>query len=1035
MKPRLGRTIVILILIVFVLVLAISGRWWFPFVSRIVGSNTEGVQAWTGLIQVPLGIIATILTAVGVYLAWPTKPETPPPVRQRETHAKQLPPLSVLIPISRHRELSKVSELLKERSSVVITGIAGVGKSTLLALSVRQIDEIDNLYTDVCYHRIVERDKHQERLGRLLMDVILALDPLATVTSSESSALFGQVRKLTVNRKVLLAIDNADEEESMTAVQMVIDNLPDFTIAVTSRRISWQNITVFPLEGMNTAECLELFEATLDKPLDKAGNQAVTELCELVKGHPMMITHLALEAKRNISPQALRTVQQSLDLDRGLSLKFDSIVSSLPQKCHRVLTIIGLLESATVRVDLVKEVGQVSIENLEQLREQQLIHLQPDRQCFMVHELVRRWSRDKLENERKNPREKVEIEQFQVRMAEFYCRFVKRSLSDAESLRLVDDEWPNILGLIDSLEDSVVTLKLVDEIIGDHFEDPNGYVPRRKQTTSLIDRSTRLQQYTNEVGGLLAARVEKNLGHFFYWRGDHENAESLFLRARERYKAANDLAGEACCIWLLGYLADDENRYSEAFSLYTQGTELAKKIPSMPELVAAGHHLIGCTLYHQGHYRRAEREFHHAVNLINKNDACHLYARIERRLGALALEFGKFDEAKTRLDNALALAGRIERPRDAARISRQLGLLYLRLGDFEKAEAMFAAALETFTELQAERGIGYTLCGMAQLRLKQNDLAAAKKLCEQSLDIAVKKKSLYGEAAAYEQLGRILEAQGAAGPEINHQYKHAYNLYKMIDHQRAQPVHELLKSRGGIELQFPPDLRGVLFDLMDTLAYMEPEIYEKVHQSFAETLGVSTERFNWGWSNSRVQASRGLFTSTAERINSVVTALGLSIADEELTRMAQQEETMWRDAVKLYQGTVSLLETIRKAGLRVAIVCNGSIAMAGLAESLELAPLVDSFTISCKVESMKPEPAIYASVVEELKLDCAQCVFIGDGNDRELDGASELGIYTIKVNRPRAPYANLSNESRGWDYEVNDLEELKSLFESRAIHN
>jgi FMN phosphatase YigB (HAD superfamily) len=105
--------------------------------------------------------------------------------------------------------------------------------------------------------------------------------------------------------------------------------------------------------------------------------------------------------------------------------------------------------------------------------------------------------------------------------------------------------------------------------------------------------------------------------------------------------------------------------------------------------------------------------------------------------------------------------------------------------------------------------------------------------------------------------------------------------------------------------------------------------------------------------------------------------------------------------------------------------------MSCLADALGLIPLIDSFTISCKVKSTKPERAIYASVIEELKLDWAQCVFIGDGNDRELDGANELGIYTIKVNRPRAPYANLANESRHWDYEVNDLEELRALFESR----
>ena len=1036
MKPRLGRTMVILILLVFVVVLAISGRWWFPLVIRIVSSNTEGVQAWSGVAQVLLAIVGIVLAALALKSSahgdGKASHASEQPINQNRTPAKQFPPLSVL-PIGRTRELGKISQLLKKRISVVITGIPGIGKSTVLALVVQQIGNVDNVYTDICYHRLAERDSEEERLERLLLSVIMALDPFASVNSSESATLFGQVRKLTVRRKVLLAIDNADDEASQTTVQMVLDQLPDLTLAVTSRRTTWQNITVFRLDGLETAECLKLFKATLDKPLDKAATQAATELCELVKGHPMMITHLALEANEgNLSLQDLRADQRNLDIDRNLSRRFDSIVSRLRPECHQVLNIIGLLDTATVRIDLVNEVGAVSIENLEQLREQHLIHLQPDRRRFIVHELIRRWRQKKLEIERGDVLKKVELEQLQTRIAEFYCQLRKKSQTNAESLRQIDDEWPNILGLIDNLADPAIVLKLVDETIGDHFDDPNGYVPRRKQTTSLIVRSEMLQRYTNQVGGLLAARVEKNLGHFFYWRGDHKNAESLFLRARERYKAANDLAGEACCIWLLGYLADDENRYSQAFTLYTQGTELAQRItPLKPELVAAGHHLIGCTLYHQGHYRDAEREFLHALNLIDKDESCHLYARIERRLGSLALESENFEGAETRLRNALELAQQIERPRDAARISRQLGLLYLCRNELDRAEEMFDEALRLFKELQAQRGIGYTLHGLARLRQQQNRLAAAKDLCQQSLSIAVATRSLYGEAAAYEQLGKILEAQRAATSEINRQYRHAYNLYKLIDHQRAQQLRELLKARGGIELQFPANFRGVLFDLMDTLAHLNPGVYEEVHQDFANTLGVSAERFHWAWGNSRIQASRGLFTSTAERIKWVVAALRVRISDEKLAQMVEQEEAMWRDNVKLYDGTVALLQTIRGLGLRVAIVCNGSIAMACLAEALELIPLIDLFTISCKVGSTKPERAIYASVLKELKLDGSQCVFIGDGNDRELDGARELGIYTIKVNRPRAPYANLSNESRNWDYEVNELEELKALFESR----
>ncbi len=1007
------------------------------------------IQSWTGLIGV---ILALLMLVVGIvaYLqqkrsrAGPpfeeTKPQlggsVPLPGNQldRPATTRHLPPLSVLNPVGRDLEVQKVFDALVSLTSVVITGIAGVGKSTVLALAIRKFDTMkSSLYTDICFHRIVERDTEEERLGRLLSSVIVSLNPLAKVESADLSALFAQVQRLMAGRNVLLAIDNVDDTESHNIIQKVLENLPQLTLAVTSRQMVWQNLNVIRLDGISDSDGVRLFEDTLETSLDETDKQTVALLCKRVQGHPMMITHLALEARSNRKrPEAIKTTLASLGIDRDLGRRFDSIHNHLPDNCHRAIKLIGTLDTATLRTDLVKQVAKVSMEDLEQMEDQYLIHFYPDGRRFTVHELIRSWCRKKLQYVDQNNQNKEELQHLQTRSVEFYCQLLKQhSRGTPEDLAEIDAEWPNILGLIDSVSDPNVVLTLLDETIGDHFDDPNGYVPRRKQTLSLLTRSERLLRFTNEVGGLLAARIEKNLGHFFYWRGDYDKAEALFLRSRDRYKAEADTAGEVATTWLLGYLADDENRYSEAQALYERGTRLAEQArPFDSELIAVGHHLIGCTLYHQGRFNEAETEFRRARSLVDQDTALHLVARIERRLGSVALELGRFDEAEKTFYAVAELVKLIGRPRDASRIARHLGVLYLRRDDLKKSEEFLEQALNGFKELHAQRGIGYTLHGLARLRCKQGRLREANELCRESLDHARNTRSLYGEAAAYEELANIFEAEGATEKEINRQRYKACNIYNVIGHQRANELMKRLKEIGAMPSEFPKDASGTLFDLMDTLAYMEPEVYESTHQKFAGYLGVSSERFKWAWTMSREQSSTGVFGTTESRIQWVAKALEVTPTDEkQFLRIVEEEEAMWRDGVRLYDDTIPLLQTLRSLGLRLAIVSNGPVAMGGLSKSLGLSSFVDAFILSSKIGVTKPGRLIYTRAIDQLRLQASQCIFVGDGNDHELDGAREVGMYTIKVKRPRGPYANLKDESLDWDREVDNLQELRVLFE------
>ncbi|MEJ2155713.1 MAG: HAD-IA family hydrolase [Desulfobacteraceae bacterium] len=139
-------------------------------------------------------------------------------------------------------------------------------------------------------------------------------------------------------------------------------------------------------------------------------------------------------------------------------------------------------------------------------------------------------------------------------------------------------------------------------------------------------------------------------------------------------------------------------------------------------------------------------------------------------------------------------------------------------------------------------------------------------------------------------------------------------------------------------------IKGVIFDLMDTLAYIDSEIYLSTHHQFAEIMGVSWERFNDTWKMSRPKALTGFI-----------------------------------------------------------------------------------FILSCKVGHKKPDQIIYKKALEALELSPLECVFVGDGNDFELDGAKSIGMHTIRITRPLGPYASSSNQSTAFDFQVASLSELHQL--------
>lgn len=86
------------------------------------------------------------------------------------------------------------------------------------------------------------------------------------------------------------------------------------------------------------------------------------------------------------------------------------------------------------------------------------------------------------------------------------------------------------------------------------------------------------------------------------------------------------------------------------------------------------------------------------------------------------------------------------------------------------------------------------------------------------------------------------------------------------------------------------------------------------------------------------------------------------------------------------------LEALRARGLKLAVVTNSFAEDVAGWESSPLRRLFDVALFSCVAGLAKPDPEIYLLACRELQVRPDRALFIGDGEDDELDGARSAGL-------------------------------------------
>ncbi|MEJ2155711.1 MAG: tetratricopeptide repeat protein [Desulfobacteraceae bacterium] len=502
-----------------------------------------------------------------------------------------------------------VDELLtavQNRQSIILTGEPGIGKSTVHSAVYYHLKrKINPVGQTICYYRLIEEGTLKDRLAKIQSEIYDSIKPSSGGESKSPQDIVKYIKSYTAKYRLYFFIDNVDDDCSVRSLVEMYHDCPQIIYVVTSRCNVWDMAKMIEVIGLASEDGYELIKKAyetgrhikFDDLLEKEYRSIETsisfdnfkinkrielmQLSDKVMGHPMILEDFGAKLRlERFTTDKLVGEYQTVDVAKMLDDKYEKIekmiFNKLPEIAHECFFIIGLLDTSDISCEIAQYIGNINEKILKVLDDYFLIRLSPSEHYFSVHQTFRTWCRHKYIKHG----DVAKINHSIIKLGELYLNKAAQKQFPIEVIR---KEWPNILKIIDSSVNAEISLKILDLAIGDNYDDPNGYIPQ-KSLMGIILQDSRIEKLQNDLSEitdhLLKAKIQKNIGHFYYWRGEYNIAEKFFLEAKSNYEMASSnnsdnfqsaLEGIAATTSLLGYIADDENRFTEAENYYKTG--------------------------------------------------------------------------------------------------------------------------------------------------------------------------------------------------------------------------------------------------------------------------------------------------------------------------------------------------------------------------------------------------------------------------------------------------------------------------------
>jgi putative hydrolase of the HAD superfamily len=195
--------------------------------------------------------------------------------------------------------------------------------------------------------------------------------------------------------------------------------------------------------------------------------------------------------------------------------------------------------------------------------------------------------------------------------------------------------------------------------------------------------------------------------------------------------------------------------------------------------------------------------------------------------------------------------------------------------------------------------------------------------------------------------------------------------------------------------------QAVIFDLFGTLIpnFSEREYHEVVRQ-MASILDAPEETFWQLWKNTFNERALGILPDLESQITQVCRNLSLQIGQDKVREAVRLRFNYEKAAIIPRPDAIQTLAALTFDGIKTGLISDCSSEVPAIWNDTALAPFFDVTLFSCSAGVRKPDPRIYHLAMEQLCVEPADCLYVGDGSSRELSGASQAGMTAVQLRVP-----------------------------------
>lgn len=193
------------------------------------------------------------------------------------------------------------------------------------------------------------------------------------------------------------------------------------------------------------------------------------------------------------------------------------------------------------------------------------------------------------------------------------------------------------------------------------------------------------------------------------------------------------------------------------------------------------------------------------------------------------------------------------------------------------------------------------------------------------------------------------------------------------------------------------DGSAVIFDLWGTLVPFDAALWADCEARIIDALGADPQVFKREWHADYPARIVGTLEDSFRRVCSTT---GLSADEGAIARAVRIRSDAHARMFRPRDDAAATLRSLRQASYRTGLITNCTSEIPQLWGASPLGPLVDYAVFSCATGARKPDDLIYRLAANGLSVDPSRCVYVGDGADRELEGAAAAGMRPIRLDAP-----------------------------------